>query len=296
MVWIVDGYTTSNSYPYSQSFGQEGLPSGSDIARIPLNYMRSAVRAVIDADTGTTTLYESDIEQSADPILKLWKKVLPDLIAPADSMSQDLRSHLRYPKDLFIVQSSLLGRYHVDNAESLFNGEDRWTISPAPGADVGMPGSAVSQPVFRFNTVAGEQQWSMVRTYNAGSSSNATAGRDVLSAMIIASHDSPQKLQVIRLTSSDGNKISSPQVAQSAIDADPELARIITLLNTNGSQVRFGPMTPLIIKDALVWTRSMLISGTGGAAVPRVYGIIAVSDGVAGLGETTELAIAAAIK
>jgi uncharacterized membrane protein (UPF0182 family) len=74
------------------------------------------------------------------------------------------------------------------------------------------------------------------------------------------------------------------------------LARIITLLNTNGSQVRFGPMTPLIIKDALVWTRSMLISGTGGAAVPRVYGIIAVSDGVAGLGETTELAIAAAIK
>ena len=296
VVWIVDGYTTSNSYPYSQSFGQEGLPSGSDIARIPLNYMRSAVRAVIDADTGTTTLYESDIEQSADPILKLWKKVLPDLIAPADSMSQELRSHLRYPKDLFIVQSSLLGRYHVDNAESLFNGEDRWTISPAPGADVGMPGSAVSQPVFRFNTVAGEQQWSMVRTYNAGSSSNATAGRDVLSAMIIASHDSPQKLQVIRLTSSDGNKISSPQVAQSAIDADPELARIITLLNTNGSQVRFGPMTPLIIKDALVWTRSMLISGTGGAAVPRVYGIIAVSDGVAGLGETTELAIAAAIK
>ena len=296
VVWIVDGYTTSNSYPYSQSFGREGLPSGSDIARIPLNYMRSAVRAVIDADTGTTTLYESDIEQSADPILTLWKKVLPDLIEPADSMSQELRDHLRYPKDLFIVQSSLLGRYHVSDAESLFNGQDRWTISPAPGADVGMPGYAVSQPVFRFNTVAGKSQWSMIRTYNTGSSSNVSAGRDVLSAMIIASNDSPQKLQVIRLNSSDGNKISSPQVAQSAIDADPELARIITLLNTNGSQVRFGPMTPLIVKDSLVWTRSMLITGTGGAAVPRVYGIIAVANGVAGLGETTELAIAAAIK
>jgi len=296
VVWIVDGYTTSNSYPYSQSFGREGLPSTSDIARKPLNYMRSAVRAVIDADTGTTTLYESDIEQSADPILLLWKKVLPNLIEPAESMSQELRDHLRYPKDLFMVQSSLLGRYHVSDAESLFNGQDRWMISPAPGTNAGMPGFEVSQPIFRFNNFAGESQWSMVRTYNTGSSSNLSAGRNVLSAIIIASNDSPQKLQVIRLNSSDGNAIPSPQLAQSTIDADPELARIITLLNANGSQVRFGPMTPLLINDSLVWTRSMLVAGTGDAAVPRVYGIIAVANGVAGLGDTTELAIVKAMK
>ena len=296
VVWIVDGYTTSNSYPYSQSFGREGLPSTSDIARKPLNYMRSAVRAVIDADTGTTTLYESDIEQSADPILLLWKKVLPNLIEPAESMSQELRDHLRYPKDLFMVQSSLLGRYHVSDAESLFNGQDRWMISPAPGTNAGMPGFEVSQPIFRFNNFAGESQWSMVRTYNTGSSSNLSAGRNVLSAIIIASNDGPQKLQVIRLNSSDGNAIPSPQLAQSTIDADPELARIITLLNANGSQVRFGPMTPLLINDSLVWTRSMLVAGTGDAAVPRVYGIIAVANGVAGLGDTTELAIVKAMK
>jgi len=296
VVWIVDGYTTSNSYPYSQSFGREGLPSTSDIARKPLNYMRSAVRAVIDADTGRTTLYESDIEQSADPILLLWKKVLPNLIEPAESMSQELRDHLRYPKDLFMVQSSLLGRYHVSDAESLFNGQDRWMISPAPGTNAGMPGFEVSQPIFRFNNFAGESQWSMVRTYNTGSSSNLSAGRNVLSAIIIASNDSPQKLQVIRLNSSDGNAIPSPQLAQSTIDADPELARIITLLNANGSQVRFGPMTPLLINDSLVWTRSMLVAGTGDAAVPRVYGIIAVANGVAGLGDTTELAIIEAMR
>ncbi|MBJ7361326.1 MAG: hypothetical protein JHD36_01150, partial [Ilumatobacteraceae bacterium] len=162
--------------------------------------------------------------------------------------------------------------------------------------DVGMPGYAVSQPVFRFNTVAGKSQWSMIRTYNTGSSSNLSAGRNVLSAIIIASNDSPQKLQVIRLNSSDGNAIPSPQLAQSTIDADPELARIITLLNANGSQVRFGPMTPLLINDSLVWTRSMLVAGTGDAAVPRVYGIIAVANGVAGLGDTTELAIVKAMK
>ncbi len=90
--------------------------------------------------------------------------------------------------------------------------------------------------------------------------------------------------------------MATPSVAQSAIDADPELAAEFTLLNANGSTVQFGPMTPLPIGASLVWVRPIIVSGTASTTVPRLYGVAAVSNGIVGSGFDVPLAIDAAVE
>ncbi len=287
VVWVVDGYTTSATYPYSQYFGSSGLPGGSDVATATLNYLHLAVRATIDATDGTTRLYRSPSNVD-DPVLDIWQSILPRLIESADSIPASVASHLRYPKDMFIVQTSLLGRYHVADAETLFSGVERWTVSPAASSTVDDQSVAPASPVFTFALGAdGQPSWSTVRSYNPGASSNPTSGRDELAALVVADNEHPDHLVLTKLTPSEGRRLSSPRVAQSAILADPELARSITLLNANGSKVQFGPMTPALLDQGLLWVRSIIVTSTGAAAAPRLQEVTAVSNGVVGTGATT---------
>jgi hypothetical protein len=295
VVWIVDGYTTSATYPYSQYYASTGLSTSSDVASTTLNYLHLAVRATVDATDGTTHLYRA-ANDTDDPILDRWQSILPGLIDDAASLPSGVAQHLRYPKDLFIVQSTLLGRYHVADAETLFNGSQRWTISPAAAATVDDTKVGTAAPVFTFTLDdEGQSVWSMVRTYNPGAASNPNSARDELAAIITADNDHPDRLMLTTLQSSDGGALSSPRVAQSAILADPELARAITLLNANGSKVQFGPMTPALLADGLVWARSLIVTGTGAAAAPRLQAVAAVSSGVVGSAATTAEAVVAAI-
>src|SRR5690606_25832623 len=122
--WIVDGYTTSKTYPYSEARSlatatSDTLTDGASQIALPtdqVNYMRNSVKAVVDAYDGTVTLYEWDTE---DPILKTWSKVFPDIIEPKSEISESLLQHLRYPVDLIKVQRDVLSRYHVTNAQTL---------------------------------------------------------------------------------------------------------------------------------------------------------------------------------
>jgi uncharacterized membrane protein (UPF0182 family) len=254
------------------------------------------VRATVDATDGTTHLYRAASDDN-DPILDLWDSILPGLVDATGDIPAAVSAHLRYPKDLFVVQSTLLGRYHVDTAEALFNGSQQWTISPAAPSTVDDQSVTPAAPVFTFTIDdSGSTVWSMVRTYNPGAASNPNSARDELSAIITADHDHPDRLTLTTLTPADGGGLSSPRVAQSAILADPELARSITLLNANGSKVQFGPMTPAVLDGGLVWARSLIVTGSGAAAAPRLQSVAAVSSGVVGSGPTTVDAVDAAIR
>src|SRR5690606_1254236 len=133
VVWIVDGYTTSDQYPYSASRPIEEittdtltLQSDNIAALAPqeVNYIRNPVKAVVDAYTGEVTLYEWD---EGDPVLQAWKDVFHEAITPMSEISGELMSHLRYPEDLFKVQRNLLTRYHVDTAAEFYSGQDFWS-------------------------------------------------------------------------------------------------------------------------------------------------------------------------
>ena len=154
VVWIVDGYTTSNSYPYSEHRSlreatADTLTDGNSQAALPtdqVNYMRNSVKAVVDAYDGTVKLYQWDTK---DPVLKTWMKVFPDVVEPKSEISNGLLEHLRYPVDLFKVQRDVLQRYHVTDAQTFYDDGERWKVPEDPTAPTG---SNALQPPYYLST------------------------------------------------------------------------------------------------------------------------------------------------
>ena len=288
VVWVVDGYTTSSTFPYSQYVG-----FGGDT----VNYVHASLKATVDAYDGTVHVYRTEVGGADDPILDAWEEIFPGLIEPIASMPAELQAHLLYPPELLGIQTQLVGRYHVDSAEALFNGTQRWSPSAAASTSVGAgsPGSATPVQLFVPDGGLGDAgHWSSVIPFGPGASGTSSA-RDRLAAITVADNDTNERIELIAIDAEPGRDVSTPLVAQSAIDADPEIAQLITLLNANGSLVEFGPMTPLVLDDGLVWVRSIIVSGTNSTTAPRLYGVVAVSNGLVGSGDDVPAAIADAV-
>lgn len=285
VVWVVDGYTTSSTHPYSQFV---------TLAGNEVNYVHASLKATVDAYDGTVHLYRTEVGGGDDPILDAWARIFPGLVEPIDAMPGAIRDHLLYPPELLRIQMDLLGRYHVDDAETLFNGTQRWSPAAGAPASVGAasPGPAAPTPLFVPDPASMDLGWASVVPYSPGASSGSSSARDRLSALAFADHDDGERLTLTSVEAATGEDLATPLVAQSAIDADAEITQLITLLNANGSIVGFGPMTPLVIDDGLVWVRSILVSGTGAATVPHLYGVVAVSNGLVGSGDDVESALA----
>src|SRR6476620_4553422 len=156
--WIVDGYTTSQYYPYSQ---QEQLSdattdsqttTGRNVAlpNSSVNYIRNSVKATVDAYDGSVTLYAWDDQ---DPLLKAWQKVFPSTLKPYSEMSAAVMSHVRYPEDLFKVQRELLGRYHVTDPVSFYKNDDAWSVPNDPTVS-----DPVKQPPFYMSLQMPDQK------------------------------------------------------------------------------------------------------------------------------------------
>ena len=138
IVWVLDGYTTSDKYPLAekkslQEMTSDAINPRSAYATLPtdhINYMRNAVKATVDAYDGTVTLYEWDTK---DPILKAWKKAFPDVVKPKSEIPDaDLLDHMRYPEDLFKVQRDMLAAYHVLDPKTFYEGNDKWDVPQDP--------------------------------------------------------------------------------------------------------------------------------------------------------------------
>ncbi|MBK9316552.1 MAG: UPF0182 family protein [Acidobacteria bacterium] len=138
LFWIADAYTVSDRYPYSQPYGG-------------INYIRNSVKAVIDAYNGDARLYVAD---SNDPLIQTWSRIFPGILKPLDEMSADLRSHLRYPEDIFRVQTAVYSTYHMDQPQIFYNKEDQWEIPSFSEAN----GQAQSmEPYYTIMKLPGEQ-------------------------------------------------------------------------------------------------------------------------------------------
>jgi uncharacterized membrane protein (UPF0182 family) len=285
VVWVVDGYTTSATYPYAQfvTFGGESV-----------NYAHASLKATVDAYDGTVHLYRTEVGGADDPILDSWEEIFPGLVEPIDAMPHQLRNHLLYAPELLGVQTSLLGRYHVDDAETLFSGTQRWSPSAAAPTSVATASPGTSTQVSMFQPagdagLAGHLVSAM--PFSPGAGAATSSARDRLAALALADNDGAGRIDLIAVAPEPGRDVSTPLVAQSAIDADPRIAQKLTLLNANGSVVSFGPMTPLLLENGLVWVRSMIVSGSAATTAPRLYGVVAVSRGLVGFGPDTAAAI-----
>ncbi|MBA3287585.1 MAG: UPF0182 family protein, partial [Acidimicrobiia bacterium] len=288
VVWVVSGYTTSTSYPYSQFSALGGRR---------VNYAHASIWATVDAYDGSVHLYRTEVGGADDPILRAWEGVFPGLVEAIAAMPAAVRDHLRYPTDLLDTQLALLGKYHVDDADTLFSGTQRWSVSAAPSTGVGAAADGTADPVTLF--MPGDDpelggHWVAITPLSPGTSPSDSSAREELAAIVIADHDDPERLRLLTVDVGAGRTAATPRVAQSAIDADPELARTFTLLNANGSQVQFGPMTPLITDGALFWVRPVVVRSTASTAAPRLFGVLAVSEGLVGLADDPAQALTAA--
>jgi uncharacterized protein len=256
--WIVDGYTTLNNYPYSerQTLGEVAADSrtGQGTRALPrqdVNYIRNSVKATVNAYTGKVTLYEFD---DKDPVLKTWEKAYPGIIQSGDKISPELREHLRYPEDLFKVQRELLTRYHVTDPRQFFNNQDFWRVPADPTT-----GQNAAQPPYYIVAQAPGQKEPV---FQLTSALNALQ-RDNLAAYVTVSSDPKDygKMQVLELP---GNQaVLGPGQVQGRFGSTPEIAQTITLLNSQGSQVRYGNLLTLPVGGGLLYIEPLYVEAAG---------------------------------
>jgi uncharacterized membrane protein (UPF0182 family) len=254
IVWIIDGYTTLNNYPYSerQTLGEVAADSrtGQGTRALPrqdVNYIRNSVKATVDAYSGKVSLYEFDTE---DPVLKTWMKVYPGVVQPESAITPELREHLRYPEDLFKVQRELLTRYHVTDPRQFFNSEDFWRVPPDPTA-----GQGANQPPYYIVAQAPGQERP---SFQLTSALNALQ-RDNLAAYVTVSSDPEDygEMQVLELPSSQA--VLGPGQVQGLFRSTPDIAREISLLSQRGSEVKYGNLLTLPVGKGLLYVEPLYV-------------------------------------
>ncbi len=291
LVWIVDAYTTSATYPNSQrvslaqatSDTQTSVLGGQIDAQI--NYIRNSVKAVVDAYDGSVTLYAWD---ESDPLLRTYEAAFPGSITARSEISPDLMSHLRYPEDLFKVQRELLGRYHVTDPRVWYNGTDMWQVpvdpvkanerqkEPSYYLSIKWPGDA--EPVFSQTAVFVPRDRANLAAYLAV---NADA----------ASPDYG-KLRVVRM--SDTRQIDGPGQTQNAITQNPLVAEKLLPYQQNrgAASIKFGNLLTLPMGNGLLYVEPIYTERTGNAgAYPALTFVVVRFGEHVGIGATLQEAL-----
>lgn len=292
-VWIMDGYTTTDMYPYGQALGTEGSLNGA------FNYVRNSVKVTIDAYQGTVTFYVFD---KHDPIIKAYESAFPDLFTDASRMPDDLRAHLRYPEDLFKSQSAMFGRYHVTEPKRFYDGSAKWLVSPDPGsgrvssdvlseatAVVGSASSNSNQPQSATSTGAridpyylnirlpgeSEEHFILIVPFVPVSSGNSQTR---LVSFLTANSDPAQYGQLNSFSMPTGQTVLGPVQVNNQIIRTPAVSTAITLLNQQGSQIIQGSMQLIPVGNSLIYVRPFYAQGRGEGSYPLFQFVVVFSQ------------------
>lgn len=302
VVWVIDAYTTSNRYPYGENadLSQLGSNSGLDTA---FNYVRNSVKAVVDAYDGSVTLYVVD---PTDPVLQVWKSAFPDLFEPIDSMSAELRDHLRYPEDLFRIQTAAYSKYRLDAAD-FFDRRGAWSVSLAPpeqatnasdattntvAADAGSTQFASDSSTQRFEPyytmfhAAGDEtaSFQILRPFQPFSTSDQYKN---LVAYMTASSDPATYGQLVAYVLPAGTEDDGPYIVGAAMNSEPAVSAYATLNNDpNGnSRIEYGDLQLLPVADGVIWIRPLYVESTS-SGQPSVTKMIVAYNGKVAMGDT----------
>ncbi len=225
--WIVDGYTTLDSLPYSQRTSLTETtqdtqnPNGTNQRLIneQVGYIRNSVKATVDAYDGTVDLYEFDTE---DPVLKAWEGVFPNVVKPEAEISDELRNHFRYPEDMFKVQRNLLAKYHVSDPGVFFNNDAFWSVPEDPTAG---ESRGLNQPpyyVMASDPKTGKPSFQLITSYRG-------LNRQFLSAHMAVSSDPENYGKITVKVLPTDTQTQGPKQAQDAMMSSDQVARDRTL-------------------------------------------------------------------
>jgi uncharacterized membrane protein (UPF0182 family) len=273
VTWVLDGYTTSDGYPFSSKtplgdVTKDSLTSQRGevlTAANQVNYIRNSVKATVDAYTGEVTLYQWDDQ---DPVLKTWMKAFPGTVEPRSAIPAALLPHLRYPQDLFKVQRDLLGMYHMTDPNSFFNGTDIWQVPVDPTNDRNQ-----AQPPYYLTLRMPDEPaatFSLTSTFVPG-------GRQNLAAFMAVDADpGPDygKIRILKVPSD--SKTLGPKLVQSQFNSNQAVANQVTLLkNGTDSDVEYGNLLTLPVGGGFLNVEPVYVKGRG-ANYPVLQKVLAV--------------------
>ncbi|MEY8017710.1 UPF0182 family protein [Mycobacterium servetii] len=286
LVWIIDGYTTLDNYPYSQLTSLESATADSNEVAFnrlgpdkQVSYIRNSVKATVDAYDGTVTLYQHD---ENDPVLKAWMRVFPGTVKPKSEITPELADHLRYPEDLFKVQRMLLAKYHVNDPVTFFSTSDFWDVplDPNPTASSYQPPFyIVAKNIAKNDNSASYQLTSAMNRFK----------RDYLAAYISASSD-PATYGKITVLTIPG-QVNGPKLANNAITTDPVVSQDLGVIGRdNQNRIRWGNLLTLPIgQGGLMYVEPVYASpGASDAAssYPRLIRVAMMYNDKIGYGPT----------
>jgi uncharacterized membrane protein (UPF0182 family) len=307
--WVVDGYTSSSTYPDSQqvNLGQaarttlttQGATVGQPNRQV--NYLRNSVKATVDAYTGQVRLYEWHENQAPDPLLKTWESVFPGLVQPQSSMPAALLPHLRYPQDLFDVQRSLLAQYHVTQAPDFYSGNDFWkvptdsTVAANHQFNSGSSGggAAPAEPP-TYMTMAlngtGPQRYTL-------SSPMVTLNRRDLAAFIsVDAEPGPDYGRFTVLDYPGGSGGEAPSQVQNDIESSTKISEALTLQRGGNSKVVLGDLVAVPVAGRLLYVEPVYTQAAGSTSFPILRHVIALyGDGDPAFDDTLAPALRQAV-
>ena len=268
LVWIVDCYTTSDHYPYSQR-NADGI-----------NYIRNSVKVVVDAYTGDTDFYVADPE---DPIIKTWQRIFPAMFKPMSAMPAELRAHIRYPEDFFLIQADTFRTYHMTDPQVFYNREDLWGFPRENYAGQTVP----MQPYYVIMRLPGEAQAEYMLMLPM-----VPSGRDNMIAWMAARCDGADYGHLFEYSFSKDKLFYGPYQIQARINQNPEISRQLSLWNQMGSKVLLGNLLVIPIQDSLLYVEPLFIRAENGQ-LPELQRVIASYSDRVVMGDTLDLTMAA---
>jgi len=241
--WIMDAFTTSDSYPYSSHYTLSGAA---------INYMRNSVKVVIDAYEGTTTFYVFD---SQDPLIAAYRQIFPTLFKDAAAMPPALRKHVRYPELLLKLQAAVYGLYHMTDPQVFYNREDLWTVASEVGMDEsGQQKTQVMEPNFVLMKLPGETALEFVEILPF-----TPANRNNLIGWIAGRSDGEKYGTSVVYDFPKTKLVDGPLQIEARIDQNAQLSGQLTLWNQQGSHVRRGTLLVIPCGHALLYAEPIYL-------------------------------------
>jgi len=262
LVWMLDGYTTTDRFPYSERLGRMG------------NYIRNSVKAVVDAYDGSIVLYISDAD---DPIVQTYAKAFPGTYQPLSKMPADVKAHMRYPQDLFSVQAHVLQKYHMEDPQIFYNNEDLWEV---PGQ-----GDKPAQPYYTVMKLPGmdHEEFILLLPYTP-------AKRDNMTAWLAARMDGEHYGNMVSYLFPKQKLIYGPKQIEARIDQDAKISEQLTLWSQMGSSVIRGTLLVIPIEDSLLYIEPLYLSAERGS-LPELRRVIVAYGNKIAMEPNLELAL-----
>jgi uncharacterized membrane protein (UPF0182 family) len=306
--WVIDGYTTTNKYPYAQKADNSEVNPSSGLTN-DFNYARNSVKAVVDAYNGDVTFYVID---NTDPLIRSYQKMFPELFTPANKIPADLAAHFRYPEDLFRVQTNMYSRYHVTSADTFYNQRDAWLPALDPDVSVGAaaavsPSSSVSQlatqtrsgrvsPYLTLMQLPGKSDLSFVQLRTFVPISEKDSNQKLVS--FLTGSGDPKDYGTLRLFSMPADRLpDGPSQVAASMRQDSRVSTLETQLGQQGSSVVYGDLTTLPIGKTLLYVRPFYVVARNQSVPELRYVILSYNNKIfvdKTLGDALKLAFGSA--